>query len=167
MNGDKPVRAAGLKGIDFGGFLPGPGARSSPMGAGVPDSLVLSAGGFPRLCPYARFAGFANRQGPGLVHTPIMQPLSTCLFQTSFQQARLPRLCPHASSQTMSAFLIRPFDLYARQQVTFPAAGWTLIDRGERGKGIKSKDPMWKHGDFGIWYDIVPLVMSCKYRVCS
>jgi hypothetical protein len=23
---------------------------------------------------------------------------------------------------------------------------------------------MWKHGDFGIWYDIVPLVMSCKYN---
>jgi hypothetical protein len=25
---------------------------------------------------------------------------------------------------------------------------------------------MWKHGDFGIWYDIVPLVMSSKYK-CS
>jgi len=27
---------------------------------------------------------------------------------------------------------------------------------------IKMKDPMWKHGDFGIWYDIVPLVMTAN-----
>ena len=25
---------------------------------------------------------------------------------------------------------------------------------------------MWKHGDFGIWYDIVPLVMSNKDNCC-